>query len=56
MDAQTTKDYLEDLIKQVTELEQQFREIQNHASKMYGLNRQLEKERDHYKALYEATL
>jgi flagellar capping protein FliD len=49
MDAGTMKDYIEDLIKQVELLEEQFR-------KMNAIIVQLQEQRDQYKALYEATL
>jgi flagellar capping protein FliD len=49
MDAGTMKDYIEDLIKQVELLEEQFR-------KMNAIIVQLQDQRDQYKALYEATL
>jgi flagellar capping protein FliD len=48
MDAGTMKDYIEDLIKQVELLEEQFR-------KMNAIIVQLQDQRDQYKALYEAT-
>jgi hypothetical protein len=49
MDAQTTKDYIEDLIQQVNTLEAQFRTLN-------AVIVQLQQQRDQYRALYEATL
>jgi flagellar capping protein FliD len=49
MDAGTMKDYIDDLIQQVNDLEAQFR-------KLNEVIKQLQKQRDIYKALYEATL
>jgi predicted nucleic acid-binding Zn-ribbon protein len=49
MDAGTMKDYIEDLIQQVTLLEEHFR-------KLNEVIVQLQSQRDQYRALYEATL
>jgi len=49
MDAGTMKDYIEDLIQQVNQLEAQFH-------KLNAIIAQLQEQRDAYKALYEATL
>jgi prefoldin subunit 5 len=48
MDAQTTKDYIEDLIEQVNALEVQFRTLN-------AVILQLQQERDNYRALWLAT-
>jgi hypothetical protein len=48
MDAGTMKDYIEDLIQQVTLLEEHFR-------KLNEVIVQLQQQRDQYRALYEAT-
>jgi outer membrane murein-binding lipoprotein Lpp len=48
MDAQTTKDYIEDLIEQVNALEVQFRTLN-------AVIVQLQQERDNYRALWLAT-
>jgi flagellar capping protein FliD len=48
MDAGTMKDYIEDLIQQVNTLEAQFRTLD-------AIIKQLQEQRDIYKALYEAT-
>ena len=49
MDAGTMKDYIEDLIQQVNQLEAQFH-------KLNAIIAQLQEQRDAYRALYEATL
>jgi hypothetical protein len=49
MDAGTMKDYIEDLIQQVTLLEEHFR-------KLNAVIIELQSQRDQYRALYEATL
>jgi hypothetical protein len=46
MDAQTTKDYLEDLVQQVNALEVQFRTLN-------AIIVQLQEERDNYRAMYK---
>jgi hypothetical protein len=48
MDAQTTKDYLEDLVQQVNALEVQFRTLN-------AVIVQLQEERDNYRALWLAS-
>jgi TolA-binding protein len=48
MDAGTMKDYIEDLIQQVNQLEAQFR-------KMNALITQLQQQRDQWMKLYEAS-
>jgi len=48
MDAGTMKDYIEDLIQQVNALEEQFRTLD-------AIIKQLQEQRDQYRALYEAT-
>jgi hypothetical protein len=48
MDAGTMKDYIEDLIQQVTLLEEHFR-------KLNAIIVELQSQRDQYRALYEAT-
>jgi hypothetical protein len=48
MDAGTMKDYLDDLIIKVGEMEQQFNALTE-------IIRQLEDQRDAYKALYESA-
>lgn len=49
MDTGTMKDYIEDLVQQVNALEVQFRTLN-------AVIVQLQKERENYRALYEATL
>jgi hypothetical protein len=48
MDTGTMKDYIEDLIQQVTLLEEHFR-------KLNAVIVELQSQRDQYRALYEAT-
>jgi prefoldin subunit 5 len=48
MDAQTTKDYLEDLIEQINALEVQFRTLN-------AVIVQLQEERDNYRTLWLAS-
>jgi prefoldin subunit 5 len=48
MDAQTTKDYLESLIKQISHLESQFHTLN-------AVIVQLQEERDNYRALWLAS-
>jgi len=48
MDVQTTKDYLEDLIIKVGEMETQFNALGE-------IIKQLQEQRDAYKALYESA-